>query len=126
MNDLRDAIETSVQLRLFPSIKRATDALVFGNKFKKLSISQCKHMDNFNPARLSDNPYPKNDRPRGSRDIESVRYHRNRLRTVGETSPIWVYYDKVKRQYTLLDGAHRIVATYLEGKRTIPAFVVTV
>ena len=125
MNELRDAIETAVKLKLFPSIERASKSLVFNSKnIVMLPISRCKQMDNFNPARLSDNPYPKEDRPRGARDLTSVRYHRQLVRTVGRTTPIWIAHKNGR--YILLDGAHRIVATYLEGKRTIPAFVVTV
>ena len=38
--------------------------------------------------------------------------------------PIWIAYKG--GDFTLLDGAHRIVATYLENKRTILAYVVRV
>ena len=31
--------------------------------------------------------------------------------------PIWIVYKK--KQYTLLDGAHRIVANYIENKKNI-------
>jgi ParB-like chromosome segregation protein Spo0J len=38
--------------------------------------------------------------------------------------PVWIA--KQKGRYILLDGAHRLVATYLEGKRTVPAYIVHV
>uniref|UniRef100_A0A6C0KK72 ParB/Sulfiredoxin domain-containing protein n=1 Tax=viral metagenome TaxID=1070528 RepID=A0A6C0KK72_9ZZZZ len=31
-----------------------------------------------------------------------------------------------KGEYTLLDGAHRIIATYLENKRTIPTYIIDI
>ena len=31
-----------------------------------------------------------------------------------------------KGEYTLLDGAHRIVSTYLENKRTIPTYIIDI
>jgi ParB-like chromosome segregation protein Spo0J len=85
-------------------------------------MSQCRNLDNFNPARLSEDPYPKEDRPRGQKDLDSIVYHRQMIRKQGHTEPIWIVLKNGK--YTLLDGAHRIVSTYLENKRTIPCYVV--
>jgi ParB-like chromosome segregation protein Spo0J len=85
-------------------------------------IANCAELDNFNPARLSNNPYPKENRPRGKKDLESVLYSRKIIQKEGQTEPIWIALKK--GNYTLLDGAHRIVATYLEKKETIPAYII--
>jgi len=77
-----------------------------------------------NPERLSKNLYPENDRPRGQRDLDSVAHHRRLIRKDGHTEPIWLVLKKGK--YTLLNGAHRIVSTYLENKRSIPTYVIHV
>ena len=122
MDSLRDSVETSVTIKVFPSLQKAAYHHVFDSEFVKFPISKCRELQNFNPARLSENPYPKDDRPRGQRDLDSVAHHRRIIRTQGHTEPIWVA--SVDGEYTLLDGAHRIVATYLEHKRTIPCYVV--
>jgi hypothetical protein len=120
-----DSVETSVNgLKLFSSEKESAHAHIFKSSFGKVSISQCRDMDNFNPARLSSDPYPKTDRPRGQSDLDSVTYNRNYIREHGHTIPIWIAIKKGR--YILLDGAHRIVSTYLEKKRSIPAYIVKV
>jgi len=122
MESLRDSVETSVTIKVFPSLEKATYHHIFHNEFTMLPLSKCRELQNFNPARLSKNPYPKDDRPRGQRDLDSVAHHRRIIRTQGCTEPIWVA--DVDGEHTLLDGAHRIVATYLEHKRTIPCYIV--
>lgn len=87
-------------------------------------MSQCRNLHNFNPARLSEDPYPKEDRPRGQKDLDSVLHHRRMIRQQGHTEPIWIVLKK--GEYTLLDGAHRIVSTYLENKRTIPTYIIEI
>ena len=81
-------------------------------------------MVNFNPARLSQNPYPVNNRPRGKADLDSVSHHRRLIRKDEETAPIWVA--QKGGEYILLDGAHRIVAYYLENKRQVPCCLITI
>jgi hypothetical protein len=124
IDSIMDSVETSVTLKLFSSLKTASYAHIFNNKFEMFPISQCKEMDNFNPDRLSQNAYPKNDRPRGQTDLRSVLHHRKIIKKDGYPEPIWIALKKGK--YILLDGAHRIVASYLEGKRVIPAFIVKI
>ena len=124
MQSLKDSVETSLMLKLFSSEKIASYYHIYNSSFGKFSISKCKKLLNFNPDRLSQNPYPKNDRPRGQKDLESVLYHRKIIRKNKNTEPIWIVYKKGK--YILLDGAHRIVATYLEKKNNINAYIITV
>jgi len=121
---MQKSVGTSLLIKLFSSEKESAYYHIFHSKFTTLPISQCKDMDNFNPARLSKDPYPKEDRPRGQKDLDSVIYHRRYVRKHGHTTSIWVALKKGR--YILLDGAHRIVATYLENKRTIPAYIVVI
>lgn len=124
METLRDSIETAVALELFPSIETSSEAHARAVSVSlPMSLFRKQGVENFNSDRLSADPYPPHDRPRGRRDLTSVAHHRAMVREKGETLPIWVA--KRGRRYILLDGAHRLVATHLEGKSRIPAFVVT-
>jgi len=122
MDDLRDSIHTSVRIKVFPSLKKSLYAHVFESEIVHFPMKMCRDLNNFNPARLSNDPYPKEDRPRGQDDLDSVVHHINMIRREGEVDP--VYIAAKDGDYTLLDGAHRIIATYLEKKRTIPAYIV--
>ena len=122
MDALRDSIRTSVKTKVFSSVKTSSYSHIFESKLVDFQVSKCRNLRNFNPDRLSKDPYPKEDRPRGQDDLDSVLHHRRTIRREGETEPIWIALKD--GEYTLLDGAHRIVATYLENKRTIPAHVV--
>ena len=124
MESIRDSIETSVAIRVFPSLKDASYSHIFHSDYTTLPIAQFRTMENFNPKRLSSIPYPDDDRPRGQDDLDSVIYHRKRIRKLGQTDPIWVGVKKGK--YVLFDGAHRIVAYYLENKRNVPCYIVSI
>jgi hypothetical protein len=124
LQDMKDSVETSVNIKLFPSLKTASFHHIFNSKLCRFPIVKCRDLNNFNPARLSNDPYPKEDRPRGQKDLDSVLHHRRIIRQQGHTEPIWIALEK--GDYTLLDGAHRIIATYLENKRTIPAYILIV
>jgi hypothetical protein len=122
LQDIKDSVETAVSMKLFASQKESSYAHIFHSTFESITISQCRDMDNFNPARLSKDPYPEDDRPRGEKDLASVLFHRRAIRKYGHTEPIWIAFKKGR--YILLDGAHRIVAAYLENKRSIPTYIV--
>ncbi len=111
-----DAGRTAISLGYFTSIKK------FRSAERKLSrISVGKNLVNFNPARLKSRPglaYPKSDRPRGEKDLVSVKYWM-KMRKV---EPIWIL--KKDGESVLLDGAHRLVASYIMGKKTIPVWIV--
>ena len=124
LQNMKDSVETSVKIKLFSSLKTSSYYHIFKSKLCLSSLSICRELHNFNSARLSKDPYPKEDRPRGQKDLESVLYHRRVIRKQGHTEPIWIAL--TKGQYTLLDGAHRIVATYLENKRTIPTYIINI
>jgi len=89
-------------------------SLALESPVKRITIKQLLDMnegdgpDNLNPKRLQDTAekaYPSKDRPRGKRDIESIKYHVN---TKDSVSPIVLM--KINNKITLLDGAHRLVA----------------
>jgi hypothetical protein len=122
IQNIKDSVETSVSIKAFPSVKVSSFYHIFKSKFETFPMSKCRELDNFNPARLSTDPYPETDRPRGHDDLTSVAYHRRKIQKEGATDPIWILERGGK--YTLLDGAHRIVSTYLEGKRKIPCYIV--
>jgi hypothetical protein len=122
LEDMKDSVETSVNIKLFSSLKISSYFHIFKSKLVRFPLSKCSELNNFNPARLSKDPYPKDDRPRGQKDVDSVLHHRRIIRQQGHTDPIWIALEK--GNYTLLDGAHRIIATYLENKRTLMAYIV--
>jgi hypothetical protein len=120
MNTLKDSVVTSVKIGIFPSEETASRAHIFDTQFTVLDKSFWYDLENFNPDRLSNTPYK--NKPRGENNMKSVNYHKKQIQQYGHTSPIWVA--NKKGTYTLLDGAHRLVATYLAGKSEIPAFIV--
>ncbi len=123
IQSLNDSIETSITLGIFKSYKIALLYHIFNGILQLFPITKCYELSNFNNCRLSTNPYPINDRPRGDNDIKSVLYHRQNIIQKGYTEPIWLIF--TKNNFILLDGVHRIVATYLENKQNIKAFVIT-
>ena len=92
-----------------------------------LSVFENNGVENFNSDRLKENvarAYPENNRPRGIFDISSVEYHQARIKHQAgiNPNPIWLLYKHKK--YILLDGAHRIVASYIECVERIHAYVI--
>lgn len=67
--------------------------------------------------------FPLNDRPRGIDDIKSVKYHQNQIKNK-IISPIWIVFKNNK--YILIDGVHRIVASYIEKEKYILAYLITI
>ena len=119
---LHDSIETSITLGIFSSYKIASQRHLSNCVLQLFPIAKCHELGNFNPLRLSNNPYPEHDRPRGDNDISSVVYHREQIQKTGNTEPIWIIFTQGK--FILLDGVHRIVSTYLENKEYIQAFII--
>jgi hypothetical protein len=125
IQNIKDSVETSVNLKLFPSLKTSSYYHVFNSNFTMFSISMCRDvLNNFNPNRLSNDPYPEANRPRGQKNLNSIIYHRNTIRKEGQTEPIWIALRG--GEYTLLDGAHRIIATYLEKKQNVPSYIIDI
>lgn len=114
---------TSVSLQIFTNKQDAIDA---PRKLVKLPMSIFTNVDNFNPDRLqksATDAYPFENRPRGDKDISSVEYHREQIQQKKDIAPIWLIIQN-DETYLLLDGAHRIVAHYIEGKQDIYAYVI--
>ena len=124
MNESIDSIQTSIALGLFNTKQQAINAhkkakrvlfpLEYSNNF----------LDNFQSVRLSSVPYPTKDRQRGQADLNSVEFHRRKIRETVTTEPIWIA-QKVSL-FILLDGAHRLAASARENVKQLPAYIVKV
>ena len=122
---LHDSIETSVSIKLFKSKEEATIKHIFNSKLIYFPLSKCKNLDNFNPERLQTTAikaYPLDNRPREDEDISSVEYYQKLIKNKLDIQPIWIM--KKNNNYVLLDGAHRIVASYIEHKHYIPTYLI--
>ena len=125
MQVLRDSIETSVSMKLFNSNEEATMKHIFNSELISFPLSKCKNLNNFNPERLQSSAvksYPLDNRPRGDKDISSVKFYQKLIKNKLDIQPIWII--KNNNNYILLDGAHRIVASYIENKKYIQAYLI--
>ena len=132
---LQDSIDTSVSINIFKNREEASLAHVFQSKLDKIPLSifediedieDTNKVDNFDPNRLqktAKKAYPLHNRPRGNKDICSINFYRKLLREKKEIAPIWLI--KKNKKYILLDGAHRIVSNYIEGKKYINSYVIS-
>lgn len=123
---LQDSIATSVSIKIFENREVATFAHIFQSKLDKIPLSIFEDVDNFNPNRLqltAEQAYPlPNGRPRGDKDISSVKFYQGQIQQQKEVIPIWLIQQNNK--YILLDGAHRIVASYIEDNKYINAYII--
>lgn len=127
VNILQDSISTSVSIKIFKNKEDALIAHIFKSKLLKIPLSIFKNneVNNFDSNRLQKSAvkaYPINDRPRGNNDINSVKYHQKQLQQKKEITPIWMI--QKNNKYILLDGAHRIVASYIEEKSFINTYII--
>ena len=125
MDYLKDSVETSVDLKIFKNIEEASTAHIFKSKLIKLPLSLFKNVKNFDPIRLQSTAlkaYPITNRPRGQDDIKSVKFYQKQLKQKINIHPIWMLYQDEK--YILMDGAHRIVASFIENEKHIYAYVI--
>jgi hypothetical protein len=123
---LQDSIDTSVSMKIFTNKEDATMAHIFKSKLIKIPLSIFNNVDNFNPDRLkmsAEDAYPlPNGRPRGDKDISSVKFYQKQIQQKQDITPIWMMQQNNK--YILLDGAHRIVASYIEDNKYINAYII--
>jgi hypothetical protein len=122
---LQASIKTSVVMKIFKNREDASMAHIFNSKLIYFPLSKCKNLGNFNPERLQPSPvksYPLYDRPRGDKDISSVKYYQKLIKNQLDIQPIWII--EKNKNYILLDGAHRIVASYIENKKFIPTYLI--
>jgi hypothetical protein len=127
VNILQDSISTSVSIKIFKNKEDALIAHIYKSKLVKIPLNTFKNdnVDNFYSIKLQKSAvkaYPINDRPRGNNDINSVKYHQKQLQQKKEITPIWMI--QKNNKYILLDGAHRIVASYIEEKSNIYAYLI--
>ena len=126
---LQDSIDTSVSMKIFKNREDASMAHIFKSKLDKIPLSIFKDVnkvDNFDPNRLQVSavkayPLP-NGRPRGDKDISSVKFYQKQIQKKNEITPIWII--QQNKKYILLDGAHRIVANYIENIKHINAYII--
>jgi len=123
MNESIDSIQTSMAIGLFNTKQQAINA---HKKAKRVlfPLEYSNFLDNFNLVRLSSVPYPTQDRQRGQANLDSVEFHRRKLRETGTTEPIWIA--QKGNLHILLDGAHRLAAAARENVKQLPAYIVKV
>ena len=122
---LRDSVETSVKLKIFKTFDESLASHINNSKLKNVPMSIFNNVENFNSNRLQNSAikaYPLNNRPRGINDIKSVKFYQKQIKENKDIQPIWLF--KKNNNYILLDGAHRIVANYIEKKKTIYAYII--
>jgi hypothetical protein len=117
MSSIVDSIDTSVDMKLFKNREEAAYSHIFNSKVVKIPLNTFKNDNviNFDSVRLQNSAvkaYPLNDRPRGKEDIISVKYYQKQIQQKKEITPVWMI--QKNKKYILLDGAHRIVASYIE------------
>ena len=128
MKNMRDSVSTSVSIKLFENKQDAHLAHILKSKLVEIPLSTFANngVENFNSDRLKESAvkaYPLDDRPRGNADISSVEYHQNQIKKQnGTINPSWLLYKNNK--YVLLDGAHRIIASHIEGVEFIRACII--
>jgi len=123
---IKDSVETSVTMKIFKNREDASTAHIFKSKLVKIPLSVFNDVDNFNPDRLQKSAvkaYPLNNRPRGNSDITSVKYYQKQIQQQKYITPIWMI-TNTDNTKILLDGAHRIVASYIEDQKYINAYVI--
>ena len=128
MQNMRDSVSTSVSMKLFENKQDAHLAHILKSKLVEIPLFTFANngVENFNSDRLKESAvkaYPLDDRPRGNADISSVEYHQKQIKKQnGTINPIWLLYKNNK--YVLLDGAHRIIASHIEGVEIIRACII--
>jgi hypothetical protein len=53
-----------------------------------------------------------------------VKYYQKEIEAKWEITPIWLI--QKDKKYILLDGAHRVVASYIQNKKYIYAYVISI
>ena len=117
MSSIVDSINTSVSMKIFKNREEAAFSHIFNSKLVKIPLNTFKNdnVDNFYSVKLQNSAvkaYPLTDRPRGKEDISSVKYYQKQIQQKKGITPVWMV--QKNKKYILLDGAHRIVASYIE------------
>lgn len=122
-----DSISASLTIKLFTNIKDSCLLHIFNSKLSKFELSNYNKntIVNINKNRFSETPelaYPEHDRPRGDADLVSVNYHREKIKNNEDLQPIWII-EKEGKKY-ILDGFHRLAASFIEKKTYINAYII--
>jgi NADH:ubiquinone oxidoreductase subunit E len=117
MSSIVDSINTSISMKIFKNKEEAAYSHIFNSKLVKIPLNTFKNdnVDNFYSVKLQKSAvkaYPLTDRPRGKEDISSVKYYQKQIQQKKGITPVWMI--QKNKKYILLDGAHRIVASYIE------------
>ena len=125
---ISDSVAASITIRLFDNIIDSCFVHIFNSKLSKFDLVNYdkKIIVNINKNRLAETvelAYPENDRPRGDNDLCSVKYHQEMLKSGNELEAIWII-EKNGKKY-ILDGFHRLAASYIEKKTNINAYFIT-
>ena len=117
MSSIVDSINTSISMKIFKNREEAASSHIFNSKLVKIPLHTFKNdnVDNFYSIRLQNSAvksYPLTDRPRGNEDISSVKYYQKQIQQKKEITPVWMI--QKNKKYILLDGSHRIIASYIE------------
>lgn len=125
---IKDSVTTSVFIKIFKNRDDALLAHIFNSNLVKIPLYTFQDVENFNPNRLqktAEDSYPlSSDRPRGDDDISSVKYYQTQIQEKKHITPIWMI--QKNNKYILLDGAHRIVASYIENAPNIYAYIIKI
>jgi hypothetical protein len=125
---IADSVAASITIRLFDNIRDSCFVHIFNSNISKFDLVNYdkKIIVNINKNRLAETvelAYPENDRPRGENDLSSVKYHQELLKNGDELEAIWII-EKNGKKY-ILDGFHRLAASYIEKKTNIDAYFIT-
>ena len=125
---ITDSVSASITIKLFDNIKDSCFAHVFNSKIGKFDLVNYnkEYIKNINKNRLAETAemaYPECDRPRGDNDLLSVKYHQERLKNGENLEAIWII-EKNGKKY-ILDGFHRLAASYIEKQTNIDANFIT-
>ena len=107
---LQDSIDTSVDMKLFKNRTDSSLAHIFKSKLVKFSLSKFKNVDNFDVVRLKKSAvkaYPLNNRPRGNKDISSVKFYQKQIQKKKDIQPIWMILKDKKyltKDYRTING----------------------
>ena len=125
---ITDSVLASITIKLFDNIEDSCFAHIFNSKLDKFDLVNYnkEYIKNINKNRFSKTAelaYPESDRPRGENDLLSVKYHQERLQNGEILEAIWII-EKNGKKY-ILDGFHRLTASYIEKKTNIDAYFIT-
>lgn len=125
---ITDSVSASITIKLFENIFESCLAHIFNTKLGKFDLinynKECiKNINKNRFAETAELAYPESDRPRGDSDLVSVKYHQERLQNGENLEAIWIIEKNGKRY--ILDGFHRLAASYIEKRTNIDAYFIT-